>query len=78
MSPALEGDKPQSSGGMRGGRQSQASGGYQVYDLRAIAVVVAVSTAFLDAQVKGKAQARRWLDADAKEWLGRTAALTSK
>jgi dienelactone hydrolase len=59
----------------RGGR---ASAGPQAFNLRQVAAIRALSTAFLDATVKQNATARTWLGQSARAWLGDAAVLKSK
>jgi dienelactone hydrolase len=74
------------SGRHRGGNSSDNSnardGGAgsapRTFDMRHIAAVQSVSTAFLDATVKNDAIAREWLLRNATQWLGDSAVLQSK
>lgn len=73
------------SGRSRGGRNSGNSNERgrenstpRSFDPRHIAAVQAVSTAFLDATVKGDPIAREWLLHNATRWLGDSATLQSK
>lgn len=74
------------SGRHRGGNSPENSsshgdgegGNPRTFNVRHIAAVQAVSTAFLDAEVKGDAIAREWLLRNAARWLGDSAVLQSK
>ncbi len=54
------------------------AGMQEAFDARQVANVQAVSLAFLDARLRGSAEARRWLDEGARSWLGDTARLDAK
>jgi hypothetical protein len=62
----------------RNDRRGRDSAGPQAFNLRQIAAIRDVSTAFLDATLKGNAGARKWLAENATPWLGNAAVLKSK
>jgi hypothetical protein len=62
----------------RNDKRGKENVGPQAFNLRQIAAVRDVSTAFLDATLKGKAGARKWLAENAAPWLGDAAVLKSK
>ncbi len=64
-------------GGGRNARQ-KASGGARPFDVRHIADVQAVTTAFLDSALKKEAAARKWLANDAAKWIGGSGVLRIK
>ncbi|HUJ88095.1 MAG TPA: hypothetical protein VLX30_14700 [Burkholderiales bacterium] len=66
------------SGEARGRRAGAGASGPRAYNLRQVAAVEDVSTAFLDAFVKKNVRARDWLGRDAARWLGASAALEVK
>lgn len=82
------GASSQGGGGRRGRRGMSSSdsstrgGGAGIppdlLDLRQLAAVQAVTLAFLDASVGGKAPARQWLARDARDWLGRSGELSMR
>ena len=73
-------------GRRRGGKSSENSNDHgdsersdsRTFNVRHIAAVQGVSTAFLDATVKGDPIAREWLLRNATRWLGDSAVLQSK
>ncbi|HUW50478.1 MAG TPA: hypothetical protein VMV75_05615 [Sulfuricella sp.] len=82
-----EADFGGSGGGRRhGGHSSENSGGErdsernnpQTFNIKHIAAVQSVSTAFLDATVKSDPIAREWLTRNATQWLGDSAVLQGK
>jgi hypothetical protein len=62
----------------RRGRSSGRDSGPRGYDMRQIAAVEDLSTAFLDATVKDEARAQTWLAEDAAGWLRGSALLKAK
>jgi predicted dienelactone hydrolase len=62
----------------RGGRSSRGDAGARGYDLRHVAAIEDVSTAFLDASIKSDARARKWLAEEAVPWLRGSAVLRAK
>jgi hypothetical protein len=76
--------RPNGDGGARVERQSEGRrtpgqpAGQRMFDARQIAIVQAVSTAFLDAAVKSNDGAQQWLAKDAGRWIGPSAMLRSK
>jgi hypothetical protein len=64
-------------GGGRDGRQA-ASGRARPFDVRHIADVQGVTTAFLDSALKKEAVARNWLANDAAKWIGDSGVLRIK
>ena len=68
------GDSPENSNA----RDGSEGGNTRTFNVRHIADVQGVSTAFLDATVKGDAIAREWLLRNAARWLGDSAVLQSK
>ena len=59
-------------------RRRAASGGVRPFDIRHIADVQGVTTAFLDGVLKKEPAARRWLADDAANWIGDSAVLRIK
>lgn len=62
----------------RNAKPGNAATGPQPFSPRHIAAIRNVSTAFLDATVKAKTDARKWLAGDATRWLGDAAVLKSR
>jgi hypothetical protein len=62
----------------RNDKRGRENAGPQAFNLRQIAAIRDVSTAFLDATLKGKTGARKWLAENAAPWLGDAAVLKSK
>lgn len=62
----------------RNDKRGRENAGPQAFNLRQIAAIRDVSTAFLDATLKGKTGARKWLAENAAPWLGGAAVLKSK
>jgi hypothetical protein len=61
---------------VKGRRQNPVPAGPRVYNLRTLAAIQNVSTAFLDMVVRQRQQARQWLQQAASVWPGTTARLT--
>jgi predicted dienelactone hydrolase len=62
----------------RNAKRGKADTGPQSFSPRHIAAIRDVSTAFLDATVKAKTDARKWLAENATRWLGDAAVLKSR
>jgi hypothetical protein len=74
---AADGDGNNSAGTpSRRSRKGPGPSGPHAYNLRALAAMQGVSTAFLDLALKQRPEAQRWLQNEAPVWLRGTASLT--